>query len=88
MSQAGLMPGKIYLVRTATNYYVGRLVKVHDDALELVDASWIPNTGPFHAAWAGQMANVEPFPVGQAVYVARGAIVDLTEYPRLLREPR
>jgi hypothetical protein len=80
--------GKVLLVRTVTNYFVGRLVKVHDDALELVDVSWIPEMGRFHRCWKDGMKEVEPFPDGQTVYIASGALVDVTEYPRLLREPQ
>lgn len=72
--------GTAYLIRTVTNYWTGRVVAVHPDALVLEEAAWVADTGRFHQAVAsGSLSEVEPVP--RAVIVGRGSIVDATEWP-------
>ena len=71
--------GTSYLVRTVTQFIVGRLVAVHDLELVFENASWVADTGRFHDALkTGALSEVEPFVAG--VIVGRGSIVDATEW--------
>lgn len=72
--------GASYLIRTVTNYWVGKLIEVHGDAIVLESASWVADTGRFHqAVSSGSLSEVEPVP--RPVIVGRGSIVDATEWP-------
>lgn len=72
--------GTAYLIRTVTNFWVGRLTQVTACSLVLVEASWVADTGRFHQAVAsGSLSEVEPVP--RDVIVSRGSIVDATEWP-------
>ena len=67
--------GKCYMIRTVTNYTVGRLVQRTQHELVLEQASWIPDMGRFHQAVEnGELSEVEPYP--DQVIVGRLAIVD------------
>lgn len=69
--------GQKYLVRTVTMMITGKLVAIHPQELELVEACWIANSGRFHKALRGEWdtnAEHEPFP--STVIVGRGSIVD------------
>ena len=69
--------GKNYLIRTATHYELGKLIKITDTDLVLEDASWIPDTGRFNQALReGLLEEVEPFI--KPVIVNRGGIIDAT----------
>jgi len=71
--------GASYFIRTVTNYYTGRLMRVTDKELELEDAAWIADTGRFHDALkTGELKEVEPFTLN--VIVGRGAVVDAQEW--------
>lgn len=75
--------GTSYLIRTVTQYVVGRLVAVHEHELVLEHASWVADTGRFHdALQSGRLNEVEPFPA--PVIVGRGAVVDATEWSHAL----
>lgn len=75
-----LVIGENYLIRTVTMIYTGRLTKVFDKELVIVDASWIPET----ERWADTVAKgifkeVEPYPDGTEVILNREAILDLAK---------
>jgi len=72
--------GKDYFIRTVTHYFTGRLVWVGEKELVLEDAAWIADTGRFNTFMLGKDVNeVEPFPNGSRVIVARGSLIDMTE---------
>ena len=78
--------GEKYLIRTVTNYLLGKLEQVTDTDLLLSDASWVADTGRFHLALRdGVLNEIEPYP--NEVIVSRGAIVDAAvwshELPRV-----
>ena len=80
--------GKSYLIRTVTNYHTGRLVSNNDKFLKLEDAAWIADCGRFNEALrSGEFQEVEPFE--NSILVAKGAIIDCTEFnhelPRLVK---
>lgn len=74
-----VLVGHPVFVRTVTMHYTGRLAAVTADTLILDDAAWITDSGRFGDALAkGTLAEVEPFP--GRVFVARGALVDVTRW--------
>lgn len=72
--------GQTYIVRTVTIFSAGVVIDVNDDFIVLADAFSISDSGDTtkfmdaKAAWAGG----ESFPANNIVYVARGAIVEIT----------
>ena len=73
------MVGTKVFIRTVTMYYTGEILAVTPDMVVLRAAAWIPNTGGFNNALrTGELVEVEPFE--EPVWVARGAIVDLTPW--------
>jgi len=71
--------GRSYLVRTVTQYIVGRIVSANSQFIVMSNASWVPDTGRFSEALrTGVLSEVEPF-VNNAI-VGVGAIVDATEW--------
>ena len=76
----GWQIGKLYLIRTVTFFYVGRLVALDEHELVLEDAAWVADTGRFAEALAtGKLTEVEPYPDGP-VLIGRGALVDAAEW--------
>ena len=68
--------GKLYFIRTVTNYLLGKLTRVTDQELVLEDCAWVACTGRFaEALKSGKLDEVEPYPDG-SVIVGRGAVVD------------
>jgi len=70
--------GENYLIRTVTMIYTGKLVKVFEKELVVVDAAWIPET----ERWAdsvgkGDFKEVEPYPDKAEVILNREAILDI-----------
>ena len=81
--ESPLKLGEAVLVRCVTHYYTGRIVALTAEAIILDDACWIANTGRFNAALAsGKLEEVEPFP--DPVFMARGAVVDITKWRHAL----
>lgn len=71
------------LIRTVTHYHVGRVVSIDDRWIVLDEAAWVADTGRFSAALAtGSLGEVEPF--AGPVWVAVGAVVDMTAWPHPL----
>jgi len=65
--------------------YTGRLEKVTDSDLVLVDCSWIPDTERFMQFVAdGKVRECEPYPDGLPVYINRGALLDMCEFKKEL----
>lgn len=79
--------GKCYLIRTVTNYSVGRMKETVGSFLVLSDASWIADTGRFSDALkSGELNAVEPY--HGDVILSAGAIVDATEWRHPLPEEK
>lgn len=76
-----LKKGKKYFIRTVTHYFTGKLRAVTKDALVLVEAAWIADTGRFaDFLRTGNANEVEPYPAKSHVFVSRGAVVDVSEW--------
>jgi len=75
-----LRVGNAVLIRTVTHYQTGRIEILTPLEVVLSSAAWIADTGRFADCLAkGTPAEVEPFAAG-LVSVARGAIVDVTDW--------
>lgn len=76
----GYPVGKNVIVRTVTMVYTGRLDKVTDSDLVLVDCSWIPETDRYMQFVAkGAVKECEPYPDCLPVFINRGALLDMCE---------
>ncbi len=79
-----LRVGNAVLIRTVTHYHTGRVEILTSTEVVLSSAAWIADTGRFADCLAkGTPSEVEPFPLG-VVSVARGAIVDVTDWTAAL----
>ena len=77
--------GKNVIVRTVTMIYTGKLEKVTETDLVLVDCSWIPETERFMQFVAtGAVKECEPYPDGLQVFINRGALLDMCELKKEL----
>ena len=82
-----LKVGANVFIRTITHYHVGRVAAIGRDWVLLENCSWIADTGRWHDALKSgfpEKAEIEPFP--DAVYVSKGAIVDITKWRHKLPE--
>jgi hypothetical protein len=71
--------GKSIFIKTCTNYFTGKCEEVTPEYFILKDAAWIAETGRFaDSLKTGQFAEVEPYPDGSPVWVARAAVVDIS----------
>ena len=82
-----LTVGEIYSFRTVTMIYVGRLIAISKQEFLIEDAAWIAET----ERWAdfvkeGNAKEVEPY--CNAVVLNRGAMLDITLFPKLLRDQK
>lgn len=64
--------GQNYLFCYVTRYYTGKLLRVLEKELVIVDAAWIADTG----RWAnfvatGDATDIEPYPDGMEVIIPR-----------------
>lgn len=83
--QTPLRIGNAVFIRTITHYFTGRIVGLTKDEILLTDAAWIACT----ARWAttlttGELQEVEPYPNGMVVSVARGAVTDACAWSHAL----
>lgn len=77
--QSPIRVGNPVLIRTVTQYHVGRIELITKDEIVLSDASWIADTGRFSTALqTGTVNESEPF--SGPVSVSRGSIVDVVSW--------
>jgi hypothetical protein len=75
--------GKQYLMRTVTNYFVGKLERVTAQEFVMSEASWVADTGRFYDSLRdGEFNEVEPI-IGPVI-IGRGSLVDCVEWPHRL----
>lgn len=82
-----LAVGTIYSFRTVTMIYVGRLLAISEQEFLIEDAAWVAET----ERWAdfvkhGKAKEVEPYCA--PVVLNRGAMLDVTPFPVLLKEQK
>jgi len=74
--------GSKILIRSVSYFQSGEVVSANASFVRLTKAAWIADTSRFSDALkSGEFGEVEPFP--KDVFVAIGAIVDMTEIPSL-----
>ena len=82
---AQLVIGKIYIVFTVTHFYTGRLVAQDKDWLGLKTCAWVADTKRLTESIAeGTVNEAEVFPPNDLVRVARGAIVSVAPWKKLI----
>lgn len=79
--------GKIYAFRTVTMIYTGRLVNVSDQEFLVEDACWIPETERY-MDFADTGAHKEAEPYKRPIIINRGALLDATELPSVIRKQK
>lgn len=78
-----LKVGECYFVKTVSDYYLGRLVSLTHDWMEMTEASWIPDTGRFNEfIRTGQPRENEPMAHGCLISI--GAITAVSPWPHPL----
>lgn len=79
-AEASALIGTKVFVRTVTMNYTGRVADLTERWLVLEDCAWIADSGRWMQALAnGTLSEVEPYPDG-AVWVAMGAVLDISEW--------
>lgn len=77
--------GDIVMVRTVTNYYVGRVASVTAAAITLTDVSWVQDTGRWRDCVAtGAVSRVDVYPPDLSVVIFLGACVEMLPFPALI----
>jgi hypothetical protein len=80
--------GQHYLIRTVTMIDTGKVIRVTQQEIVLVDAAWIADTGRFSDALKSlEFSEVEPFPDGEVI-IGRGAIVDAVKIKAFQRRQK
>ena len=68
-------------IRTVTMYFTGKIVGVSKEEILLADAAWVADSGRFAQALAtGTLNEVEPYPAKATVSVARGGVIDVSDW--------
>lgn len=78
---------KVYAFRTITMIYTGRLIGVSDQEFLIDEAAWIPETERW-ADFVDTGAHKEAEPYKRPVVLSRGAILDITEIPSVIRKQK
>jgi len=78
---------KVYAIRTVTMIYTGRLKAINQTELLIDEAAWIPETERW-ADFVDTGAHKEAEPYKRPVVISRGAILDVTEIPTVIRQQK
>jgi len=77
----------VYAFRTITMIYTGRLKAVNKTELLIDEAAWIPETERW-ASFVETGAHREAEPYCRPVVLSRGALLDVTEIPSVIRKQK
>lgn len=86
-SESFLELDKVYAFRTVTMIYTGRLKKVNAQELLVDEAAWIPETERW-ASFVETGAHKEAEPYVKPIVLNRGALLDVTEIPSVIRKQK
>ena len=86
-SESFMVLEKVYAIRTITMIYTGRLKAINDKELLLDEVAWIPDTERW-ADFVDTGAHKEAEPYKRPVVLSRGAILDCTEIPSVIRKQK
>lgn len=78
---------KVYAFRTVTMIYTGRLKAISNQELLIDEAAWIPETERW-ADFVDTGAHKEAEPYKRPVVLYRGALLDVTEIPSVIRKQK
>lgn len=79
------MKNKNVFIRTVTHYFTGKVERVTKSWIVLSSAAWIADTGRFADAMrSGKLNEVEPYPKNTIVRVARGSIIEISDWQHAL----
>ena len=79
--------GKVYAFRTVTMIYTGRVKATNQQEILVDEAAWIPETERW-ADFAATGAHKEAEPYTKPVIISRGALLDSTEIPSVIRKQK
>lgn len=79
--------GKVYAFRTVTMIYTGRLKEISEQEFLVDEAAWIPDSGRW-AAFADTGEHNEAEPYKRPIIISRGAVLDCTEIPSVIRKQK
>ncbi|MGL4335383.1 MAG: hypothetical protein ACRCST_00710 [Turicibacter sp.] len=79
--------GKVYAFRTVTMIYTGRIKAISSAEVLLEEAAWIPDSGRW-ADFVDTGAHNEAEPYKRPVILSRGAFLDVTEIPSVIRKQK
>lgn len=79
--------GKIYAFRTVTMIYTGRLIDISEQEFFVDEAAWIPDTERY-MEFADTGAHKEAEPYKRPIIINRGALLDATEIPSVIRKQK
>ena len=87
MRKTFMKPGMKVLIKTVTLYYIGRVHKLSETEVALINASWIPSTGRWYEILqTGVLEEVEPYPSNLLCYVKLDPIISWSEWLHTLPE--
>lgn len=79
--------GEIYSFRTVTMIYVARLVEISEQEFLVEECAWIPET----ERWSDYLKKgivKESEPYHSQVILNRGSMLDITLFPKLIKEQK
>ena len=79
--------GKVYAFRTVTMIYTGRIKDISANEVLIDEAAWIPDSGRW-AAFVDKGEHNEAEPYTRPVILSRGAFLDVTEIPSVIRKQK
>lgn len=79
--------GKVYAFRTVTMIYTGRVRAINTQEILVDEAAWIPETERW-MDFAATGAHKEAEPYTKPVIISRGALLDATEIPSVIRKQK
>ena len=86
-SHSFLTLGEIYCFRTVTMIYTGRLLSISDQEFLIEDAAWIPETERW-SDFLEKGIHKEAEPYHKPVVLNRGAMLDVTSFPVLIKKQK
>jgi hypothetical protein len=86
-SESFLEVNKVYAFRTVTMIYTGRIKAISAQELLVDEAAWIPETERW-MDFAATGAHKEAEPYTKPVVIMRGALLDATEIPSVIRKQK
>jgi len=71
--------GNKYFIRTATNYFTGRVSSITGNFIFLTEAAWIADTGRYHEFLkTGKAIEAEPYPNGTNLNIE--SVIDFCDW--------